>query len=115
MRGNAPPKAEIADARPCNALIIEDTRESEIEELLSLAGTEYTGKLIKGDYSLLWISTPNDWQRLLKWIRKALQLGILVILFGPPGFLWKVPNIKATIQESKMRMIQATMPFWRQV
>ena len=58
------------------ALIVEDIRESEIElrergyecdrithqELLSSAGTDYTGKLLRGDYGLLWISTPSDWQ-----------------------------------------------------
>ncbi len=131
LRGSAPPTAEIAGVRPCKGLIIEDIRESEIElrnrgyecdrithhELFSSAGTEYTGKLIKGDYSLLWISTPNDWhvhmstkkatthwQRLLNWIQKALLLGILLILFGPPGFLWKLPNIKETLQESNMSM-----------
>ena len=80
-----------------NALIIEDIREAEIElkgrgydcsrithnEVLSSAGTEYTGKLLKGDYSLLWVSTPNDryigtpqkkssthWRRSQRWIQK---------------------------------------------
>jgi len=110
-----------------NALIIEDIREAEIvlksqgyecdrithNELLSSAGTEYTGKLLRGDYSMLWISTPDDWyirakkasshwQRILQWIQKALILGILLVLFGPPGFFWKIQNLKETIQESKM-------------
>ena len=113
------------------ALIVEDIREAEIElkekgyecdrithnELLSSSGAEYTGKLLKGDYSLLWISTPNDWyvrakkttshwQRLHHWIQKAMLLGILLILFGPPGFFWKVPNVKETIQESKMTVLR---------
>ena len=34
------------------------------------------------------------------------MLGILLILFGPPGFFWKVPNVKETIQESKMTMLR---------
>ncbi len=113
------------------ALIVEDIRESEIElrsrgyecdrithnELLSSAGTEYTGKLLKGDYNLLWISTPNDWhvrtpakkatshwQRVQHWIQKAVLLDITLVLFGPPGFLWKMPNIKETIQDAKLNM-----------
>ena len=95
------------------ALIVEDIRASEIElrdrgyegdrithnGLLSADGTAYTGKLLKGDYSLLWISTPNDWhvrtptlkttthwQRIQHWIQKALVLGILLITYGPPVF-----------------------------
>jgi hypothetical protein len=57
------------------ALIVEDAREVEPElrqrgyqcdrithvDLLSSAGTEYFAKLAKGDYAVLWITTPNDW------------------------------------------------------
>ena len=121
-------------ARASNkALIVEDIRESDIElrkhgyecdrithnELLSSAGTEYTGKLLKGDYSLLWISTPNDWyvrtptkkanahwKRIQHWIQKAVVLGMMLILFGPPGFLWKMPNIRETLQESNLTMLR---------
>ncbi len=70
--------------------------------MLSSTGTEYTGKLLKGDYSLLWISTPSDWhvriptvklnahwQWINHWIRKAIALGLLLVIFGPPGFLLK--------------------------
>ena len=115
------------------ALIVEDIREAEIElrsrgydcdrithtELLSSAGTVYTGKLLKGDYSLLWMSTPNNWhariptkkatahwQRMQHWIQKAVVLGIILIVFGPPGFLWKMPNIQETIKESNMTMVR---------
>jgi len=123
LRGNAHP----------TALVVEDIREADValrecgytcerlthNELLSSAGTEYTGKLLKGDYSLLWISTPNDWhariptakttthwQRVSHWIKKAHALGILLVLFGPPGFLWKLPNIRETLQESAMSKVR---------
>ena len=103
------------------AFILEDVREADIllksyghdcdrithNELLSASGTEYTGKLLKGDYDLLWISSPHDWhtrtpskkttthlQRIHNWLEKALALGMIFVLFGPPGFLWKVPTIK---------------------
>ena len=113
------------------ALIVEDVRSAEIElktsgydcdrithsEMLSSTGTEYTGKLLKGEYSLLWISTPSDWhvripkaksnahwQRVNHWIQRAVALSLMLVIFGPPGFLWKMPNIRETIQESKMTM-----------
>ena len=90
---------------PIRALVVEDIRAAEIElrqrghqcdrlthnELLSSSGTEYTGKLLRGEYSMLWISTPNDWhariptkkatahwQRILHWIQKAINLRIIL-------------------------------------
>ena len=109
------------------ALIVEDIREAEIQlrergyecdrithnELLSSAGATYTGKLIKGDYKLLWISTPQDWQaratmknkqwiHVHQWMKKALMLGMTMRVFGPPGLLWKVPNIQEVIKDSNM-------------
>ena len=99
---------------PAAALIVEDIREADValknkgyacdrithQELLSSAGTEYTGKLLKGDYKVLWIATPNDWHvraaapranthwlRLQLWIKKAYSLGMIIVLYGPPGFL----------------------------
>ena len=113
------------------ALIVEDIREAEVQlkevgytcdrithnELLSSSGTEYTGKLMQGNYSLLWISSPDDWharattrkaathwQRVGNWTAKAVALGIALMLFGPPGFLWKVPNIRESLQERNATM-----------
>ena len=124
---------ERGHAHSDRALVVEDFREVEIElrkrnyecdrlthnELLSSSGTEYTGKLLKGDYSLVWITTPNDWQcrtpaakknahwqRGQLWIQKSVMLGILLALFGPPGFLWKLPNIQETLQKSNLTMIR---------
>ena len=56
------------------ALILEDLHEADIllrsyghdcdrithNDLMSSSGTEYTGKLLKGGYDLLWISSPHD-------------------------------------------------------
>ena len=84
-------------------------------EVVSSAGTEHTGKILRGEYSILWISTPNDfyvrvpsakrtphWQRIQQWIHKACGLRMVVVLFGQPGFLWKLPNIQDTMQEHQM-------------
>ena len=130
--------AEVPGNAPSGkALIVEDVRAAEIElkkrgyecdrithnELLSSAGTEYTGRLLRGDYVLLWISTPSDWhvrtptfigikkatthwQRVHHWIQKAVVLGLLLVLYGPPGFLWKMPNIKETLDDSKMTVLK---------
>ena len=108
------------------ALVIEDMREACIElrlhvytcdrithnELMASTGQEYTGNLIKGDYNLLWIATPSDWyvrtpdkranphwQRIQTWLRTATKLGMQVVMFGPPGFQWKIPSINETIED----------------
>ena len=88
-------------------------------ELLSSAGTEYTGKLISGLYSLLWIATPSDWhirtptkkttthwQTVQRWLTKASMLGMLIVVFGPPGFLWKMPNIKETLTDLNLMQVR---------
>ena len=88
-------------------------------ELMSSSGTEYTGKLLKGDYGLLWISSPHDWhtrtpskkttthwQRIHNWLEKAMALGMIFVLFGPPGFLWKVSNIKEVIKTSNATVVK---------
>ena len=130
-----PPVTEVlhGDVHPGRALIVEDVRVAEVElrkqgyecdrlthnELLSSSGAEYTGKLLKGEYNLLWICTPDDWhvrtsakkstthwQRIQNWIQKAMLLGIMLVVFGPPGFLWKMPNIKETLQDSNMQQMK---------
>ena len=93
-------------------LILEDISEATVQlrekgyecdlthsELLSSSGTEHTGKVFKGDYSLLWIRSPDDWhvrtvikkttahwQRIRHWVQKSVVLGMILILFGPLGF-----------------------------
>ena len=64
-----------SSAHKAQALVIEDIGEASQElvrhgyecqrithnELMSLVGEEYTGRLLRGEYALLWISTPADW------------------------------------------------------
>ena len=107
-------------------LIVEDVRHAEPalkafgydcvrlthNEVMSSEGSEHTGKLLNGTFSILWISTPHDWysrtkkatsvwQRLNNWIKIAISVGIVILLFGPPGFLWNNPNIKETLEGAK--------------
>ena len=71
-------------------------------ELMSLVGEEYIGKLLRGDYSLMWMSTPADWyvrtpgkranphwQRLQNWIQRSIKLNMKLIVFAPPPRLSK--------------------------
>jgi hypothetical protein len=126
-----PMEISKAKATSTKALIVEDIRRADIvlkacgyecdrithNELLSTSGTEYTRKLLQGNYSVLWIGTPDSWhiriptakttvhwQRTQHWIHKAVTLEMTVVLFGPPGFLWKLPNLRETMEASKMQM-----------
>eukprot|EP00975_Prorocentrum_lima_P023300 4898730-Prorocentrum_lima.AAC.1 len=108
------------------ALVVEDMREACVElrnagyqcdrithnELMASTGQEYTASLLKGEYSILWISTPSDWyvrtpgkrtnphwQRIQHWMKQAVMLGMKLIIFGPPGFPWRIPNIREAIED----------------
>ncbi len=63
-------------------------------ELMSIVGEEYTAKLARMEYQLLWVSTPIDWyvrapgkratphwQRIQHWITKAAKLNLHAVLF----------------------------------
>ena len=129
-----------ADRRPAgrgSALIVEDVRIAEEHlikhgyatsrlthnELMALGGTEYFNRLLKGEYNLLWISTPADWyvrhdntranahwQRVANWLRKAHALGMGIIIFGPgptTGHLWRrLEDVRGELclNEEKMRL-----------
>jgi hypothetical protein len=124
-RGNAHPTTKH------KALIVEDLREACIilrrngyecdrithNELMTSTGEELTGQLIKGAYNLMWTSTPTDWyvrtpdkrsnphwQRLINWITRAARLEMQVVIFGPPGFVWKLPNFKDTMEDLQFHM-----------
>ena len=111
------------------ALIVEDYRAADVllsdngwithrithHELLSADSSGYTAKLQNGECNLLWISSPSDWQirgasrkstahwhRVLQWMKKAVILGMLLVVFGPPGYLWNIPNIKDYLTESNI-------------
>jgi len=120
---------ERRNTRPGRALVIEDVRAADIalqecglttdrithNELISSAGDEYTGKIMHGNYDLLWITTPSDWfvraanaktgahwKRVHNLICKSMLLGMLFVLFGPPGYMWKVPNLIDTFKENQV-------------
>ena len=118
------------------ALIIEDVREASAiladydyactrityGELMSCSGEEHLQKLLSGLYKMLWISTPSDWYvkprekraqpvyaRLANWMTRAVKLGMQLMLFGPPGAVWKQQVIRDTIEQlelnsTKMRL-----------
>ena len=74
---------------------------------------EITRKISERVYSMMWISTPADWHCrhrkatakmsiLAKWMKLAAAAGTLLIVFGLPGYFWKIPEIDETIKESGM-------------
>ena len=115
------------------ALIIEDTSEATDilqengylckrithSEVLSSAGTGCEGTLNAGQYSMLWISTPSDysvripttkktphWQKVCSWLQKACLLGLLVVIFGQPGFLWNMPEVQEVIRDHSFTTVR---------
>ena len=88
-------------------------------ELMAGSGQYYHDKLRKGEYTLLWIATPSDWyvrvpgkrgnphwQRVITLVKQGHMQGMTVIMFGPPGFLWKIPNIKETLDTFNMDVVR---------
>ena len=111
------------------ALVVEDIRQIhpvlesygyEVErlthaELHSIHGDAYTTRLVADEYRVLWITTPSDWyvrimnakaiahyKRLCLWIRKAIDLKMTVVLFGPPGFFWNLDEIKEIFDKQSL-------------
>jgi hypothetical protein len=107
------------------ALVVEDLREACIvlkdhgyecerlthNELMASSGEEYLGKLLSGEYSMLWIATPADWyvrtpgkragphwKRVLNWMQRAANLKMQLVVYGPPGSLWKMDNFREAIE-----------------
>ena len=88
-------------------------------ELMAVSGEHYESRLRSGIYSLLWITTPCDWyvrtpgkrgnphwQRLISFIKHAHVQRMHVIIFGPPGFLWKLPNFKENLEDLQMDLMR---------
>ena len=78
--------------------------------MLSEAATTYLGKMLRGDYTALWITSPANWylrakrgvahgQRLGVWIQRAIVLKLFIIIYGLPGYLWKLPNIVEILKD----------------
>ena len=108
------------------ALVIEDVRSAEkhfrkhgvecdrLTHTEALSGNhEITKKLKDMEYNVLWISTPEDWhcrhqkavpkmRNLVKWITLAITSNMLVMLFGIPGYFWKLAEIKEAVQEHSL-------------
>ena len=72
---------------------------------------EITRKISDKAYSMMWISTPADWHcrhrkatakmsTLAKWMKLAAAAGTLLIVFGLPGYFWKIPEIDETIKDT---------------
>ena len=111
------------------ALVVEDVREACVAlrahnydcdrithaEVLSHTGESYFRDILEKNYDLLWISTPSDWhvrtptkktktywKRLQTWITKAVKRNIKTVVYGPPGYFWKIPNIEETIRDLQL-------------
>ena len=115
------------------AFVIEDVREAcqdlrkrgytcdriTHNELMTSVGTEYLGAIIGGEYAMIWIGTPADWyvrtpgkrmsthwQRIQNILIKASKLRSKIIMFGPPGYVWKVSAIHDTIEDLKLSTVR---------
>ena len=88
-------------------------------ELMTSVGTEYLGSIINGEYFMVWISTPADWyvrtpgkrmsthwQRIQNILIKASKLKSKIIMFGPPGYVWKISAINDTIEDLKLSVVR---------
>ena len=122
-----------SNQRTTKAFVIEDTREACADlrnrgytcdrithnELMTAAGTEYLGALLSGDYVLLWIGTPADWyvrtpgkksgphfSRIQNLMTKARKLRMKIIMFGPPGYVWKLAPIHDAIEVLNMNTVR---------
>ena len=89
------------------------------QEVMAHSGTKFLGNLVAGDYSLLWISTPSDWymrtpgkragphwERIRNWLVKARALRMRVVLFGPPGYMWRMTPIRDALEDMNMHVVR---------
>ena len=86
---------------------------------MTSSGTHYLGTLLSGDYQLLWVSTPADWyvrtpgkragphwNRIRNLLVKARALRMQIVMFGPPGYMWKVTPIRDAIEDTKLHTVR---------
>ena len=129
-RGNTGSKETCRGKR---TFVIEDTREACADlrtrgyicdrishnELMTSVGTGYLGAVLSGDYALIWISTPADWyvrtpgkriaphwaciQNLLT---KASKLRMKIVMFGPPGYVWKLSPVRETLEDLRLSVVR---------
>ena len=86
-------------------------------ELLSASGDITLGKLLNGEFSMLWIMTPIDWSvkprerrtstlytRIANWITRASKLQMIIVFMGPPShYLWKNNGILEAMTQAQLR------------
>ena len=86
---------------------------------MTSVGTGYLGAILSGDYVLIWISTPSDWyvrtpgKRIAPhWaciqnmLTKASKLRMKIVMFGPPGYIWKLQTVRDTLEDLKLHVIR---------
>ena len=129
-RGNAPPQAlVIEDIREASAILKEHGYQCiriTYGELMSCPGEEYLRKLLSGQYQMLWISTPVDWyvkprerrtqplyERIANWMTRAANLDMQLVVYGPPGAVWKQQTIKDTIEKLELNVTRMRLCFSR--
>ena len=77
-----------------------------MKNYVSRKGDEMIRNVKQGQYSLLWVMTPSSWHArskrkepklacLQQILQNALDLKMHVVIFGPPGYLWKQPQLQA--------------------
>ena len=119
---------ERGTPEPARALVIEDLRLADIvltnnhgvvctrithPEFQGSTGQTEFENLLNGHYAILWISTPKDYhiqpkrsiahgQKVVRYITRAAAQKMMVIMFGPPSFLWKDASILKAIEENDM-------------
>ena len=80
------------------------------EEILSRKGDDMIRRFKQLTYQTLWVTTPSSWhsrskrneserQRLEQLISVALDINLTVIMFGPPGYVWRHPHQELLTQQ----------------
>ena len=89
------------------------------QEVMAQSGTKFLGDFLAGDYHVLWITTPADWyvrvpgkratshwDRIRNYLVKAKALRMRVVLFGPPGHMWKIAPMRDSIEDLRLQVVR---------
>ena len=87
------------------------------EEVLSRKGDEFARQVRQGEYKTLWVMTPSSWHarsrkheskmtRLQYLLQTALTNQMNVVIFGPPGYLWKQPLIHELMETYHLQNVR---------
>eukprot|EP00959_Pyramimonas_sp_CCMP1952_P013012 275370-Pyramimonas_sp.AAC.1 len=90
---------------------------------MTTVGTYYLGAVISGDYTLTWVSTPGDWyvrtpgervaphwSRTQNLLTKTKKLRMKIIVFGPPGHVWKLSPMRDNLEDLKLTVVATSIP-----